>query len=86
MQQLAIGRPIRACVPYGGLTSCLVPLQPEKAAGAAAKGGLKRLRKASESLPGAEPKRGKAEADAAELMDDIPSPAKARPRETSCVA
>lgn len=54
---------------------CLQASVPGKIA---AKGGLKRLRKAAVSESAADAKRGKAEEDAVELMDDIPSPKKAR--------
>ena len=59
-------------------------LQPAKAAGDAAKGGRKRLRKAADLEPAAEAGRGKAEADAAELIDDIPSPAQVRNLQNYC--
>ena len=53
-------------------------MQASVPAKVAAKSGLKRLRKAAVSESAADAKRGKAEEDAAELMDDIPSPEKAR--------
>ena len=68
----------------GGCGGCLQAL-----VSGVPRGGLKRLRKAAGADEAADTKRGRAEADAAELMDDIPSPGQASTRQHShatCIA